>query len=286
MTIERKLNTEAFAGDQWECTIESKMEFDETLTEYIDNTETMEVLSNELTAVGINQGGLLVDDMRKDASISEDIPDYVINDTASEDGSNLAIVVDGDGYLLSTTAASCLVGRLGCQCPAFTKLPLNTKTEWLNTAAKHINKKTLYAIIRGNKIRGLVSDRYNMLSQKELFNATIRTLGDNFDCTRFQSGYISHNYSSVNVEIDDDELLEGYLEWMDTIGYDYISNDAKIVVSVATSDTTDSAVNLSVYLVDDNVSVMLGSPVSMAHYKSSKRAEGHISPKVNLIIQT
>lgn len=269
MTIERKLNTEEFRTDLWESKFESKTEFNEVLSEYMDGTQVLEVPTNELSVVGINLGGLLVDDMRSDANISEDIPDYVIDDTASESGSNLAVKIDGEGHLLSSTAAACLIGRLGCQCPAFTKLPLNEKVEWLNTAAKYINNKKLYAIIRGDKVRGLVSDRYNMLSQMELFDKTLRLLADNFDYTQFQSGYISHDYTSVSAVVDDPELLDGYLGWMDDIGYDYVSGDAQIIVSVATSDTTDSAVNLSVRLVDENVSILLGSPISMPHYKSA-----------------
>lgn len=268
METERKIDKMEFTADNWEFTTQVRAEFNETLAEFLDSTEKVQMLTKSLTVIGLDSGPLLVDEMRKDASIDKDVPNAAIVETASESGSNLAIASCGKGYLLSPMAGSCLVGRLGCSCPAFGKLPLSKKTEWLNTAAQFTKSKKLTAVMRGGKVRGLVTDRYNELSQAKIFDSTIQMLNDNFDSTKFKSGYISHDFSNIDIEIDDDEILSEYKEWMEEVGYQYLEN-AKIVASVSTSDTADSAVHLSLRIEDDAVSVLLGSPISMAHYKSS-----------------
>ena len=268
MTNEKIFNDVELTGDEFRREFSTKNSFNMGVKEILEETSTVEVNTSGLTAVCVRGGGLLLDDLRDDAKVPDTVSDEAVIDTASENGSNFSIVDDGVGNLLSPNAFRSFVARMGVACAAFNKLPLNEQSRWLNSAIKYMPSKKLYFVVRGDKVRGVLTERYNTISQTEIFNATVKALERDFEDVTFSKGIITHEFTEAEYIINDEDVLDGYKSWLASKGFTYL-DDAKLCVNVVTSDTTDSAVNLRAMLVSNNFRMDLGNQVSMPHFKSS-----------------
>ncbi len=255
--------------------IEEQEEFFRTLDKVVTDTTFIETSSKNLRVLGLADGPLLVAENRKNSKVNDDVADEAILETAGESGSKLSVLYRTEtepekGILLSPAASTSLINKLGCACPAFTKLSLCKKEEWVSDAISACPKKDLTLIERNGKVRGVASNRYNVVPQNRVLEIVKDYLVNNFDEAEFTIGVITHEYTFAKWELQDEDLLKRYKTFLASNGFAALE-DAVIEVSADTSDTTDSACKISISIVDakNGFEMLLGSPVTMAHLKSA-----------------
>lgn len=263
------------SGDNAVHYLEEENEFFQTVDKVVEDTIFHNVPSKDMRILGLTDGPLFVGDNRKNAKIPSCVPDDAILETASEVGSKLAVIYREEnsaetGMPLSPAAAASLVNKLGCACPAWTKLPLHKKESWVDDAIKACPKKDLSLIERNGKIRGVASSRYNVIPQNKILEAVRDYLLENFEDVDFRGGTITHELTFCSWAIEDTDLLRRYKTFLNSNGFTEL-DDAVVEVSAETSDTTDAACKVNISITDrkQGFEMLLGSPVSMAHLKNA-----------------
>jgi len=273
-TIKNKVTSLSCSDNAIRYSTEEDTFFD-TLDMVVEDTVYHDISSKDVRILGLTEGPLFVGDNRKAAKIPENISDEAVLETASMNGSRFAVLyrkegLEETGSLLSPAASASLVNKLGCACPAWSKLPLHKKEEWVDDAIKACPKKELFLIERNGKIRGVASNRYNVVPQNKVLNIVREYLNENFEDVEFRGGTITHELTSCSWAINDEKLLKKYKTFLHSNGFVNL-DDAVIEVSADTSDTTDAAckVDISITDVNQGFEMLLGSPVSMAHLKNA-----------------
>lgn len=223
---------------------------------------------NSCNVIGIAAGPLIAAATRDNFSFGDNVSTEAVVDTCNpESGSRYAIGYKGTDYLLSTTALSGFVSRIGADAPRLNKLPDDVKAKVLNYFADNIETKAKM-LFRNEKIRAVNGPDYVILNQLELFDALKDMLNEQFPNWEFVSGYVSNDFSSAAFTMPDqtEEILGSYYDQLEELGV----TPKKMIpgLSFMTSDTGLSAVTVSVRLVDpenNRRTISVGSPIRMEH---------------------
>lgn len=242
--------------------------FEKTLKTMVSETVWERWKLSSCNVIGIAAGPLIAAATKNEFAFGDNVSTEAVVDTCSPaSGSRYAMGYKGTDYLLSSTALSGFVSRIGADAPRLNRLPDDVKAKVLKYFAENIDSKATI-LFRNEKVRAVNGPDYVILNQSELFGALKDALNEQFPNWEFVSGYVSNDFSSASFTMPDqaEEILGTYYDQLEELGV----TSKKMVpgLSFMTSDTGLSAVTVSVRLIDpenNRRTISVGSPIRLEH---------------------
>lgn len=209
-----------------------------------DDTELVESLKENYNVMGLSQ---------------------VVEDTISHTG--LMLKLNDTPYLVRDCAIRSILARAKINGTALTKVDTKTLAKILNFCMNVADGKALlrFSEEKISAVHSAKDSDYSILNLPELFSLTNDYLQFSYSLCNFIDATFSHSISSALWSINDDSLIESYVELLELHGLEYES--ILPAVRLTSSDVGVSSASLFPILLigKRQVPTMLGSCIKLEH---------------------
>lgn len=142
-------------------------------------------------------------------------------------------------------------------------LPAVIKGQWFSTAFS-LNGESCKILIRDEKVNSMKSQRYVIFPESDLIERLEAEISSEWSDYRFERGFVSHEYLSVDYAINDKTMEDAFRIMLEELS-DATFGDIKAGINLTTSDIGASSVMVSPYYIMGGMRMQLGERIRIRH---------------------
>ena len=231
------------------------------------------------TYVPLEDNPICIPVIRDSLGIDEEVSNDTIQEQMADTKLCLAYPFEKNikTFPVGPTAYRGILARIGATCPALTSLSdtrsrsevsPTDKASICNLLTKY-NKGNSLLLVGDELVLADLSDDYVRLPFSEILDITEEELNKNFEFTKYITGIVSHETSSVEFMFRDDEVDSNLYDAFSSIGIDITDYNAHI--KVMTSDVGLSGANVYPFIKSERTGkvISIGTPIKLEHIGSA-----------------